>query len=452
MSLSSYPVGSLCAALISLAVPVFGADARDEEIRLLRAQIEKLDARLKALEGEKIKTPSGGPAAASPKAEPRPVAVDVSKEVTSLRLRGLLQADSRWYWGEPSASNDTFLIRRARFYVEGKLGSLFSFHINPDFAGSAFTLQDAWLNLEFSKAVQLRFGRFKTPIGLEQLQSDSWAFFVERSMVTGLVPMRDVGVQLFGDLADGRLSYAFAIQNGVADGASASNAGDYDDGKDFAARIFAHPFKNLDSPISGLGVGAAATWGEQETAAALTSGYRTDAQQVFFRYRNGVTHDGELWRVSPQAYYFYGPVGMIAEYVASTVNVRPPAGGRSVELRNSGWQLSGSYVLTGEKAAYAGVVPKHPYSPGAGTWGAWEVAARLVELDMDDAAFPVFADPSVSAYGATGLALGLNWYPTASVRASISYFHTEFDSGNAAPGTVISTDGDAVLTRLQLNF
>ena len=51
-------------------------------------------------------------------------------------------------------------------------------------------------------------------------------------------------------------------------------------------------------------------------------------------------------------------------------------------------------MLTGEDASYRGVVkPSEPFSPGKGGWGAWELVGRYGELEIDDDAFPLFADP-----------------------------------------------------------
>ena len=65
--------------------------------------------------------------------------------------------------------------------------------------------------------------------------------FVERGLPTNLVPNRDVGAQIHGDLFDGAFTYAFGAFNGVVDGGS----GDLDnnDSKEFAGRLFGFPFK-----------------------------------------------------------------------------------------------------------------------------------------------------------------------------------------------------------------
>ena len=94
-------------------------------------------------------------------------------------------------------------------------------------------------------------------------------------------------------------------------------------------------------------------------------------------YANG-TH----WRISPQAYYYYGPFGLLGEYVISDQQVAtPPA--KNVDLQNTAWEVSGSWLLTGEDASYSGITPRHNFDPRNNQWGAWQVVARYAELNID---------------------------------------------------------------------
>jgi phosphate-selective porin OprO/OprP len=190
---------------------------------------------------------------------------------------------------------------------------------------------------------------------------------------------------------------------------------------------------------------------------SLTSGYKTDGQQTWFTYRSTATAQGETWRISPQADYYHGRFGAMAEYVVSTVHAAN--GANHQDLNNRAWQLSGSYVLTGEDSSYLGVVPKTNFSPADGTWGAFELVARVENARIDDNAFVgganSLANPSTAARSATGYSAGVNWYLSKTVRASFDYFHTNFDLYHgAAPATnsPIYTDENAFLTRLQLIF
>jgi phosphate-selective porin OprO/OprP len=196
--------------------------------------------------------------------------------------------------------------------------------------------------------------------------------------------------------------------------------------------------------------------GREKTAAGHTGGYRTDGQQTFFSYAASTVADGQTWRISPQFDYRAGSFGLLGEYVASTVNVRPGAAGAKTELRNTGWQLAAGYVLTGENSSYAGVVPATNFDPAAGTWGAFEVVARYANLKVDDATFPLFASPTTNADEASAVGVGLNWYLSKAVAFKIDYYQTKFGFNALAPATsasqVLRQDEQSFITRFQLAF
>ena len=58
----------------------------------------------------------------------------------------------------------------------------------PDFAGRTAQIFDAYLNYRYAPWLQLRAGKFKLPVGLEQLQSDPVTSFNERALPTALSP------------------------------------------------------------------------------------------------------------------------------------------------------------------------------------------------------------------------------------------------------------------------
>ena len=56
---------------------------------------------------------------------------------------------------------------------------------------------------------------------------------------------------------------------------------------------------------------------------------------------------------------------------------------------------------------YTGVTPKHPFDPRNGHWGALQLVARYADLDVDNKAFPIFANPADFRFGSEGLGGGL---------------------------------------------
>ena len=208
--------------------------------------------------------------------------------------------------------------------------------------------------------------------------------------------------------------------------------------------------------LRGFGFGAAGSYENDRPATnaftGLGSGFSTDGQQRFFAYNSGVVADGVHWRFSPQAYYYYGPLGLLAEYVVSDQKIRKGALARDVQ--NTAWNITGSWLLTGEEASYGAVNPRHPFDPRNGQWGAFQVVARYASLDVDDSAFAgkIFADPTKSASGASAWSVGLNWYLNKNIRANASFSHTVFDGYTGGKPAVAAQDENVFFTRLQLAF
>jgi phosphate-selective porin OprO and OprP len=106
-----------------------------------------------------------------------------------------------------------------------------------------------------------------------------------------------------------------------------------------------------------------------------------------------------------------------------------------------GWSVQGSWVLTGESRSYVKASgaftipkPKHPFAPDSG-WGAWEVAARYSELDLNDHVRDTASvitgwsgdDKTYNWYNTVRggdqkiVTLGLNWYPNPAIRFMLDY-------------------------------
>jgi phosphate-selective porin OprO and OprP len=482
------------AAILATLVGPGGARAENEnvDVKALLKRIEELEQKVKVLEGKRSPDAVGeleqkvkilerkGELAEDTAAEKAKAAPSVSIGENGLQVRsadtnfavalhGVLQVDNRTFFNDGNIQgNDGFLLRRARPVLSGTVYRDFDFLFMPDFGGSTVQIFDAYLNYRYEPWLQLRAGKFKTPVGLEQLQADRDTLFNERSLVTDLVPNRDLGFQLWGDIVGGALLYAVGVFNGVGDARNSSSA-DFEDHREFAGRLFAQPFKNSQlAALQGFGFGIAGSYGNvfsnstglPATTGGTLAGYATDGQQQFFAYNptdGAVVANGTHWRLSPQASYFYGPFGLLGEYVISNQRVsRTAAPLASANLEHIAWQVTGSWLLTGEDATYGSVTPRHPFDPRNGHWGALQLVGRNAELDIDDDAFPLFANPATSASAAHAWSVGLNWYLNKNVLVKLSYSRTTFSGGGGAgataPATVTRQPENVLFTRVQLAF
>lgn len=373
-----------------------------------------------------------------------------------VRVRGYVQSDGRFFLEDDERpAVDTFVMRRVRPIVEATLFNQFDFRIMPDFGGGTTVLQDAYIDARFRPGLKIRAGKFKAPFGFERLMSATELPFIERALPTALVPNRDVGAMVHGDLLNGNLSYAGGIFNGVPDGGSADS--DAQDGKDAVARVFLQPYRTRrDSMWQGLGAGIAVSYGVQNGSPTSTilPTYRTSGQQTLFSFLgqdatgSAAFSDGDHTRVSPQFHYYYRSYGVIGEYVYSSGNVRRGAG--AAVLDNSAWQIAGSWVLTGETPSYRGVTPRSAFDPKNGKWGALEIVARYHELTIDPDTFPLFASAVSSARAVDGWTVGTNWILNTGVKFSANFEHLDFTGG--APGGSDRQVENALLSRIQIAF
>lgn len=362
----------------------------------------------------------------------------------ALELHGLVHFDGRWFSGDSAADGaDEWLLRRVRPSVEGTFGERIAVRLMPDFGEGDAELVDAYVDVGIGGGVTLRAGKFKTPVGLERLQASNSLRMVERSFVTELLPNRDIGLALSG--GGEHVSYSVGLFNGVNDGRS----GDQDDdgNQEIALRVFAHPLASRDSDTT-FGIGVGATYGDTEgkSGTPLLSGYRSPGQSTVFSYREGedpTLADGERLRVSPQLYWYRGPLGVLAEWARVRQDVRRAGLARSATLEHDAWQATAEWFLTGEAAGY-----RDP-----DTTGAVQLVARIARLDVDEQAFAggtaSFADPAAAVRRADTWGAGVNWRPLAGLKASLAYQHTAF-AGGAAGGD--RPDEKTIFLRLQQTF
>ncbi|MBZ4334258.1 porin [Corallococcus sp. AS-1-12] len=404
------------------------------------------------------------PPASEPTTAARPPIIRISEEGFTLssadeafvlKPRGQLQGDGRFFLADTDRTGtNTFLVRRMRPILDGTLFGFIDFRLMPDFGVGQSIIQDAFIDFRPGEWVRLRAGRFKTPFGLELLQSDMDNPFIERSLTVDLVPNRDEGLELHGEGEGGRWQYSLAVVNGDPDGASTD--ANIDDSFDLAARVFALPFKGrAPSFLQGLGLGIAVTRGLQFGTATNTglAPFRSTGQQVIFSYLGNadtgelVTAHGQHLRLTPQGHFYWGSFGLLSEYVRSSQEVRT-ADARA-RLHHHAWQTAVSWVFGG-KASFEGARPARPFDPKTLAGGALEVAARYHALDLDDAAFPRFANPARSVSEAKGFGVATTFALNRRVRFALNFHRTNYVGG--APDGGDRAPENALLSRCQLTF
>lgn len=391
----------------------------------------------------------------------------------TIRLGGLIQADYRGFVDEGNSSASKFLIRRARPYASGYFFNDWTYRFAPEFALAApdattytTTIADAFLNYSHLEEFQVQAGKFKAPVSLEMLVGPAYTSFSERALPSNLAPNRDIGVMIHGRLLEGKVSWAAMVGANARD--NTINTGlDLGSGYNGYFRIFTQPMKDEDAVPEiwhGLRLGVGGSIGQQQTSTAGTSALfqdpSTDGGNAFFSWPNGLNTQGQRWRISPQLYYNLGPFGLMGEFIAEKQGVNTAAlgpGGGNTSWEATAWNVTANYVLTGEEATLDGIVPREPFDPSAGTWGAWEIALRYDGIALGANMFrPVAAgglgaSATSNATAINGVSWGLNWYLNRIIRWGLTVEYNAF-TGGGAPGTVVENNELGFLTRLQLMY
>lgn len=374
--------------------------------------------------------------------------LSTADETTQLHVHGYIQADDRMFTSSTHGEElDAFLFRRIRPLFEGTLLNAVDFRFMPDFGQGVQQIQEAFLEVKTFGFAKLRVGKFKEPIGLEVLRSDRELIFAERSLASDLVPLRYLGAQLSGSFLSDSIAYEGGVFQGSSDGSNGVFT-KWTSSHETVARLFLRPFAATPVKVLhqfGFGVGGSA--GDQEGAIA---GLKTVAQTTFFKYSSTAVANGQHNRLSPQAYYYLGPFGVMGEYVISSQEVlNKNYIGR---VKNQAWEATGSVMLTGEKNSYAGVRPRNASEHVAGwrRFGGVELAVRYSQVAIDGDAFPHFASVSTSAQLAKEQGIGFNWYLNRYVKLVTDFEHSNF---TMAPGNTTPLHAENVLmNRIQLAF
>lgn len=483
-------------AIAAFAVGVSFIHAADE-VPTIEQRLQALDQEIKILK-RKAELEAEAAVAKAAAAKDAPKFTASAKDGFSLgsadgswklKFGGSAQLEGRYYLNDEDVpQTNTFFVRRVRPYLQGTVGKYFDYQLVLDASAATVALLDAHVTANILPEFKIQAGRFKTPLGLEFLQSDPVTPFIERAFPSQIAPGRDAGAQVLGELFGGLLAYQVGVFNGPTDGQNRDP--DTGDDKDAIGRIFAAPFKNSDiSALSGLSLGIGGSFGVdkgtisatgQVTATSLPS-YVSPGANTFFSYKTNTNvvgnvvpvANGERVRFSPQLYYTFGPFDLMAEYIESKqevdvrqVTVAPTvtAGGVTAvidsgrDVKATAWQLEAGFVLTGEDASFRGVSPK---GGGIGTdgWGAVQLVVRVSQLSIDDDVFSdtaaqALASRHQAAKSALDFGIGVNWWLNRNLRIALDYDRTEFDGG-AGTSNLVYEDKETehvIRSRLQLTF
>jgi len=241
-----------------------------------------------------------------------------------------------------------------------------------------FTWFDVRLDIPFYKGTTLSIGKQKEPISMERLTSLLFLPMQERAAAfDAMLPARNTGVMLSGNMIGQRMSWAGGVFNNWLDADESFS----DTATQFIGRLTGVPFESADtSNLLHLGLGGRYT--------NAKNGVRYFSEPEFNQAPDYVDTDfidaDDAYTWDLEAAWRKGPFMLAGEFLRTDVDA-PAAGDPSF----SGYYLAGTWALTGEMRSYnykGGVFNRPPiarsvYQDG---WGAWELVARYSYSDMTD--------------------------------------------------------------------
>jgi len=337
---------------------------------------------------------------------------------------GYIQFDSRGDQGG-TKSGQTFLVRRARLGIEGKLRRSLDFKLQFDFSSpKSPTLRDAYVKVRLPHDANLSIGHLKANLGQEEFHSDSALDFVERSMLTNLNAYRSPGIILSGTMAKRRVAYSLGLFNG--DGRFFRSK---DSSPQGVIRLRFSPWRAHDtSPLKKLEFGGAYS---QSLADRSGLSFRGRSESHSFTFFKPVLTNGNVTHTNAEISWLGGPASFRAEYDQSNQARRGlGAGGTNLAgVGAKGYMAQFTYVLTGEtKLDSKNVVPRRDFMERTNSrrgLGAWELKMRYSNLQIDDS--------SPASNRAGSIYVGLNWYLNRHVRYVLDFGRERFKDPLRAP-------------------
>src|SRR5580658_1156643 len=349
----------------------------------------------------------------------------------SINPYGYVNTDYRVYNGDGVPAN-TFVLRQARFGFQGSYGSHFDFAILADAAAtSGSVVRDVYLNVRYKPELQFQAGQFKAPFGQETGIGDTSLDFVERGFQSLLYPSaatayRSPGAAFHGDINGGVIQYWVGAFNGK--GYALANTTNQ---PEVVARLRFYPWRKTNSVwLKQFAFGGSADFarsrglsGDQSFSATLP-----DAAYTFFPQ---FAINGNIQRYNGEFTYIKSRFALRGEFDQLNMD-RTDVGSLQAGwlgfmslpvIRAKAWDLSTTYLLTGEKRPENGTPrvnrplfgPDTPGGQGRG-WGAWELAFRFTGIDANEPGAS-FQNNLTNGFVSTfddhtnEYTIGLNWYP-----------------------------------------
>lgn len=378
----------------------------------------------------------------------------------SMSLTALVQADAATFdnsevtgpKGTPIPTRSGFNFRRAQLGVQGRLGDDFEYKFNYDFGGaggqesgaesiitgitpptvavnpSGGRVQSAYVSYRgILDPFVFKIGAFPTPANLADATAADDLLFNERPSPAQLSRSLDAddGRDSLGFQGNGNNWYfssyltsdtfgkgQIAGQEAYVGRAALSPV--HDSGNNFTV----HLGGNIGDVIHPEGVNPAVCTATAPACYLVSFSDRPELREWNVNWIGSGNIDARsAYSAGVEGAVGYRQFLLEGEDFRYGIARRNPAAGQT-NPNFSGWYVEGSWVFTGEErvysmsnAAFLRPVPARDFDPAGGSWGAWELALRYSDTDLDYDANSLVAAEQVRGGDQQIYSAGLNFYP-----------------------------------------
>lgn len=331
--------------------------------------------------------------------------------------------------GDFDVRQDRALIRRARLYTKGTIYDNFFYKLAYDFAdnvsnGEEQGFRGAYMGMKNIPYIgTVKVGQFKEPFSLEELTSSKNITFIERGLPNLFAPGYSWGAAIYNDWFDERVTLGLGAFRESTSSGSMGSSNDWN----FTTRVTGLPWYEDDQHLLHVGAAYSLRFPESEGPGNNNRNRVDFDQRPELRTRDDFVNTGNFPinlenRLGLETAVVYGPFSAQAELIQTWLD-DPNEFKKTGYLY--GWYGYVSYFITGESrnynkkdAEFKRVRPLNNFSIEDGTWGAWEVAARFSQLDLDDKTVDINGGILNNA------TLGVNWYLNPNMKIMFNYVHT----------------------------
>jgi len=329
-------------------------------------------------------------------------------------------------------------LRRARIELSGEVGDRTEWALGMDFGSGTTNFRNVYVGLKDLPFGGVRAGQFKEPFGLEQITSSNNEVFTERSLMNALVPAFNAGFMVYDDFASERATWAVgAFRTGTDTGEVSKGDGEWAG----TARVTGLPLYSEDGKSYvhvGLGYSRRSPTNDSQTFSSKPEA------NLAPNYITATVSTETVDLMGAELALVHGPFSITGEYTQASLDADS---GATSSPDFAGYYLQTGYFITGESRGYkkaqgcfdALKPAENAFGDGHGI-GAWEVAARISSLDLED--------DGTNGGQLDDVTFGVNWYLNPNTRVMLDYILADLDPAGAGA----SGETNILAFRIQFNF